>query len=1051
MNVTKTPLRYRLALDLGTNSIGWCIYRIDESDHLQALLRTGSRIFGEGRDPKSLASLAADRRLARSMRRRRDRFLARQEKLVERLIRHGLLPSDYEQRASVFRLDPYQIRKHALDAPVELAQLGRALFHLNRRRGFKSNRKLDKSNVEGGKISDAIRRTREALAMAGARTYGEWLAQRHAKRESVRARLRGSGAKAAYDIYPSRDLLHEEFLKLWAVQSAHHPELSDALRDEIDAAIFRQRPLKPVRPGKCTFFPEEERAPLALPSVQRARILQELNHLRLTGESLESVPLTLTQRDQLAQLLEQKASLGFDALCKQLRLPRDIRFNLDDGKRDKLLGNSTSVELAKPERFGAQWASFDEAQQDEIVLRLLNEESEEALLAWFETAFGLDAEKARAIASANLRDGYGRLSQKAIRLILPALRTAVINYDEAVLRALGESHSQFHTGELLPSLPYYGEVLGRHTAFGTGDPAHAIERRFGKIANPTVHIALNQVRVLVNSMIARWGQPSEIIVETARDLPLGAIGRQKRQTEQSDAQKANDRIREKLAELGVRVSSENLIRYKLWEELDPDTALHRHCPYTGEQICAAILFTDAVEIDHILPFSRTLDDSLANRVLCMRRANRAKSNSTPWEAFGPQGHSREGYDWNAIVDRAKRLKRDRYKLFGEDAIEQRLKGEDFLARQLNDTRYISRIVREYLGHICNPYRIGVTPGRLTALLRHQWGLNNILSNDGRKNRDDHRHHAIDAVVIGATDRRTLQLLSTAAERSGELGLSRLVDKLPEPLVNFRERVQASIGRLVVSYKPDHGANGALHNGTAYGIAAGPDEKGVYEVVHRVPIDSIKKPADIDKLEDSVLAQRLREATDGCGTKEFVEAVARFAARSGQRRVRLAEHMSVIQIEDPKAPGRTLKAYKGDSNYCIEIVRGGNGKWSPEVISTFKAMQVSQRDPLRLRDPKFAQSGADLVMRLCINDLVAVEREKGVREIMRVAGISQAGPITLATHYEANTDKRNRTKDDESSMNAFSYWYPSPPGLLKAKARRIFVDPLGFVLDPGFRA
>ncbi len=1051
MNSAKQPLRYRLALDLGTNSIGWCIYRLDDANQLQALVRTGVRIFGEGRDPKSLASLAADRRLARSMRRRRDRFLARQEKLVDRLIRNGLLPMDSDERRAVFMLDPYVLRQRALDEKVSLAQLGRALFHLNRRRGFKSNRKVDKANAESGKISDAIRRTREALAAANARTYGEWLATRHMMREGVRARLRGTGAKASYEIYPSRDLLHDEFLALWAAQAVHHPELTDALRDEIDAAIFRQRPLKPVRPGKCTFFPEEERAPLALPSAQRARILQDLNHLRLSGPSLESVPLTLSQRNLLARLLEEKASLSFDTLRTKLKLARGVKLNLEDGKRDRLHGNTTTIELAKPERFGARWSEFSDAQQDDIVERLLAEESEEALLHWLEAEFGLDAERARAVAGVSLRDGYGRLSRKALDLLLPALRSGVITYDEAVQKGIGVSHSQFHTGELLPMLPYYGEVLERHTSFGSGDINDNAERRYGKIANPTVHIVLNQVRVLVNAMIERWGHPSEIIVETARELPLGAEGRQKLQKEQSDAQKKNDEVRAKLVELGVRVSGENLIRYKLWEELDPNNVLDRRCPYTGEQISTALLFTDAVEIDHILPFSRTLDDSLANRVLCMRRANRAKSNSTPWEAFGPQGHSREDYDWNAIVERATRLGRNRYKLFAADAIEQRLKGEDFLARQLNDTRYISRIVREYLGHICNPYRISVTPGRLTALLRAKWGLNDVLSDKGVKNRDDHRHHAVDAIVIGATDRRTLQSLSTAAARSGELGLNRLIDDLPEPLTNFRDRVQASVSRLVVSYKPDHGANGALHNETAYGIVSGPDAKGVYEVTHRVPLDSIQKPADIDALEDRDpgLAKQLRQATEGRSGKDFIEAVARFGAARGLRRVRVTERMSVIPIADPRDPTRTLKAYKGDSNYCIEIVRDEGGRWVPEVISTFAAMQIERVDPKRLRHPTLAQSGKALVMRLCINDLVAVEIDGSARKIMRVAGISVKGPVTLAEHFEANTDKRNRANTGRESMG-FKYWYPSPAGLFKAKARRIFVDPLGFVLDPGFR-
>ena len=111
------------------------------------------------------------------------------------------------------------------------------------------------------------------------------------------------------------------------------------------------------------------------------------------------------------------------------------------------------------------------------------------------------------------------------------------------------------------------------------------------------------------------------------------MSRQRReeiQKDQSRRQQENDRWSDEIRQIiGCEPSTTDLHKMRLWHELSYDAADHR-CPYTGEQISLAMLFTDAVEIEHILPFSRTLDDSLNNKTLCLRRANRDKANRTPF-------------------------------------------------------------------------------------------------------------------------------------------------------------------------------------------------------------------------------------------------------------------------------------------------------------------------------------------------------------------------------------------------------------------------------------
>jgi CRISPR-associated endonuclease Csn1 len=1032
-------MAYRLGLDLGTNSIGWCLLNLNQQGEPDRLIRLGARIFPDSRDPQSGTSLAVDRRLARQMRKRRDRFLRRRGRFLDALIRHGLMPTDVAERKKLVELDPYLLRKRGLDEQLPLPEFGRVLFHLNQRRGFRSNRKVDKgADNESGKIRGAVTATREMLGRDNARTVGEWLACRHERREQVRARLRGLGAKATYDLYIDRDMIAQEFDELWKKQSLHNPsKLTEAARAELRDILLYQRPLKPVRAGRCTFEPDDDRAPLALPSSQRFRIYQELNNLRILSEGLTETSLTLEQRNTIAADLLCGKKRSFDQIRRALKLPATARFNLESEKRKELKGCATAAVLGHKTRFGTAWHELPLARQNEIVEKLLATESEADLTAWLERECALSTDAARMVATANLPDGYGRLGRKALSKILPKLVESVVTYDSAVKAAGNVSHSDFYTGEIHDSLPYYGKALERHVGFGTGEVGHPDEKRYGRIANPTVHIGLNQLRKLVNAVIEVYGRPDEVIIEVARDLKLSFAKRREIEAEQAERQKQNDEFRSKLASLGLPDNAENVLRMRLWTELNPTDPADRRCPFTSKPISLTKLFSPEVEIEHLLPFARTLDDSIANKTVSLRRANRDKGNNTPFEAFG---HSPSGYNWTTILERAQSFPTNKRWRFAENAMERYLRDEkDFLARHLNDTAYLSRVAKEYLSTICSPARIWVTPGRLTAMLRAKWGLNSILSDTDRKQRNDQRHHAIDAVVIAVADRALLKRVADAAGRAHNAGLERLLSNMPHPWNNFREAVESAIEHTVVSYKPDHGHQDKMHNKTAYGFVEQPDGDGVARVVHRINLADLK-PGHLetdanDGVRDLTLRKQLRDAVDGAAGAEFKKRLLAFSERTGIRRVRVTEKLSVIAV-----PDSPFKGYKGDSNYAFEIYRKEDGGWDSNLVTSYEANQV--KPPERLRDRYLAMNGRPLIMRLCKNDLIAIENDDK-RRIMRVAGIGKT--LTLAEHHAANTDSRNRDKDD-----TFKYEYPGASALYKLKARRVFVDLLGRVLDPGFR-
>lgn len=143
--------------------------------------------------------------------------------------------------------------------------------------------------------------------------------------------------------------------------------------------------------------------------------------------------------------------------------------------------------------------------------------------------------------------------------------------------------------------------------------------------------------------------------------------------------------------------------------------------------------------------------------------------------------------------------------------------KDFLARALNDTAYISVVALKYLSLICPPNHVRAIPGRMTAKLRGKFGLNQLLSGNEEKNRNDHKHHALDAAVIGITDQGLLKKFADANKRTGEFGLKRLVSNMPLPWPTYREDVKFHLQHITVSHKPDHGYQGAMHEETAWGL------------------------------------------------------------------------------------------------------------------------------------------------------------------------------------------------------------------------------------------
>ena len=1094
-------MNYRLGLDVGTNSLGWAVLGLDENNVPSSIEDAGVRIFSDGRDEKSKATLQATRTAARSSRRRRDRFLQRKKYLLEELKKAGLFPDEPDECKRLQSLNPLELRSNAVVRQLPLHHVGRALFHLNQRRGFKSNRRDQSEDVRKGTVSNSVEKLLEEmgllkhelpadtdhltpeqkakfrnqesekkknamakLAEENSLTFGTFLYQRQKAGKPIRAR-RNNDSKL-YDVYPTRELIEDEFNKIWNHQSIYSPNVfTEEKRDLFHKIIFSQRLLKPQPIGKCSYFVDENRAYKAMPSFQRYRIYQEVNSLELDEWGkvfrLRDEP---SARDTIVELLERpsvkkkptarNASVTFKTMRKRLAqmdfVDSNSTFNFESERRKGLDGNITTNIMQSENFVGELWHSWTIEKQDEFITVILNSKlSDEEAVNRLISDYGLKQYQAENCVTAPLPDGTANISIRAAKLLTEEMRSNCALQTEAV-KQISSKVASFRNpfvyrrdGELLDNLPYYGKAVQGHIIPGSGKEEREADR-IGRVSNPTVHIAMNQIRLVVNELIERYGKPYSISIELGRDLPAGKEGRSEIRKEQTKNQAKNQRLNEQLAELNISETARNRLKLELWEQQN------KVCIFSGQIISCADLFTPSAEIEHLIPFSMSLDDSRANKVICTQKANRDKGNQIPFDAFG---HNPSGYDWDNIMANAKVLPSSKQWRFKENALDLWQKDSgDFSSRHLNDTRYIGRLAKEYLQNICLPQRIDVVTGRLTALLRGHWGLSRVLAsessaaeNNRKKNRDDHRHHAIDAIVVGMITRSMLQKVSTAANRAEELNLESLFEKTHsrsspiDPWKEFRHDVKQTISNVVASHKKRHKSNaygstdGQLHKETAYGvIPESEDKKGVPLVVSRRSIDKFKNESHLKQIRDPFLRGEFIAAF----RKDSKNGIRQRAERDGIKSIRCCERNSVIRIANRS--GVYYKAYAGNSNWGVEIYSDssnpdGHKRWSAHVIQSFEANQANFKQGTSYRPHPTAK----LVMRLRINDCVEFDDINGNRQLMRLQKISIDKRLYFAPINEANVDARNR-----DHLDPFSYTCITALKLKSRNARKAHVSPAG---------
>lgn len=993
-----------LGLDLGTNSIGWAF--IDDEN--ERIIGTGVRIFEEGlnRQGAQEESKNATRRAARQARRMNARRKGRLKKLSYILTDLEMFPTTPTDEIQFFQIDPYKVRAEGLHRQLSLHELGRVFYHLNQRRGYKSNRKTDQENdksviFEGKDGKIGINETTQAIADGHFETLGEYL--NAADPHETRRRNR----------YTTRAMYLDEFNQLWRKQSEYYLDLlTDETKSDIFDAIFYQRPLKSQKGNvaTCTFEPKKKVAPKSSMVFQEFRILEQLSRLRILHPERENPQLTPDEHRLIYQELRQRESWKLDMLRKRLRLPDDAVINL--ASQDKLLGHITNVRIAK--HFGKAWYDLAEDDQWHIwhTLHFYNDPPNQP--NWLENYarenWGKDAEAAENFPKITLESGYGQLSQKAMQRIIPYLKPLpsgrILTYDKAVVLAGVENAFGKRWLELTPAEreDIQGVVTGiltqatqqeikvrdylteawdmtdddlaklyHHSQVNQNDGGRQRLPLPEDLRNPIVQQTLHEVRKVVNAILETYGKPDMIRIELARESKWPKWKRTGVEKLNRKREREAETIKNRLIEDNItrNPSRDDVIKYRLWEECNNE------CPYTGKKISLTALYSGEFEIEHIIPYSRSLDDSIANKTLCYRAENQNKHNRTPYEAYG---HDVTRYA--QILERVKRFRpvdgvvqinhalstikaqpNNKLRRFMQEELD-----EDFIARQLVDTAYISRKVSEYMSYICSD--VQVMPGRLTGTLRHLWGCDRILNPEGNiKPRDDHRHHAVDALVIANTKRGFVQAL--ARFDSTDLGAEKL--RFAVPWKHFFEDSRQAILDILVSHKVNNRPRGQLHEDTFYGQIMTSDQNEAYVVRKNLGSLTAKQAGNIvDEVVRKTVLERLRAAgwdgkSNSLPKEAFLEPLYMPGGKREIKKVRIT-----VPTANMLALSREQKRFvEYGKNHHIEIFEDNSGKRHYRVVSLFEAVQRFTQG-LPVIDEQPPKAGWRFLMSLGKNEMVLLE-------------------------------------------------------------------------------
>lgn len=625
--------------------------------------------------------------------------------------------------------------------------------------------------------------------------------------------------------------------------------------------IYYQRPLKSQVSSisLCRFEGQFKKkvAPKSSPAFQEFRIWQQINNLKVHDKYGYELPINDEQKEKLFELFDSQKEVSHSRIYRELKISiNDYSINFRDEKA--LDGNTTKHAFRKVfDEYGFDGtALLNNPEKLYLLWHILYsiEDNKDILTAFANNNFGFTEPVAKALLKIVFKNEFGSLSSRAINKLLPLMRAGKYYnpklISEYALQRIDKLLSSEDTPEIdnkfreryegkteishFTGLPYFQAcelVYGSHTDAGNLAPFDSPEKikpieRYS-LRNPIVEQVLNETLQTVKAIWTKYGKPDEIRVELARELKMNKQDREKKFKSNVAINKVHQQIIEKLkTEFSLsNPTKADVERYKLWEEAN------YFCVYSNQPIPRSILFDRGqIDVDHIIPKTRYFDDSFSNKVICYTKENRAKDKKTAWEYMSGKGDDK----LNEYLETIKRFdNKGKQRLLKAKEVP-----DDFVNRQKQDTQYIAKETVKQLKRVCE--NVNTTSGQVTDYLKNQWGLSKVMKElilprykmleeksgstliqfikddngrtdykiEGYSKRFDHRHHALDAIVIACTKQSHVQQLNNLNKlfAEGEKRKEAIQEtvkglrKFDLPWKGFVADTKEAMDGIIISYK-----------------------------------------------------------------------------------------------------------------------------------------------------------------------------------------------------------------------------------------------------------
>ncbi len=735
-NIERKEIKYSLGLDIGIASIGWGIINLDEENKLTHIVDTGVVVI-ESMEDKSGNLKNVDRRDVRGARRtlrRRNYRVQEIKKLILKNFSINNIEDIYINKTNI-----YELKVKGLKEELTEQELARVLIHYAKHRGFKSNRKEDTSD-EDGVVLNAIKKNQERkgnkyiseLILSEINGVDKVKNSEEYKYSFLREDYEEE-IKKLLDIQLQNNKITKEFknayLELWVSQRdfSEGPGKSQEGQNsyKVDySSVF----------GYCSFYPNELRAPkMSITQQENTALTRLLNLSYRINDDLEWKELTKEQIEKIleegfskkeirynnvANIIDKKANIKFKSLrlsksdyistintykekkgLTELNVAEDSEFQevLLKKTNDKVLFsmeiNYLMKKVFKEQGMLEVYNTLPRKYKDDIAQCLTFYKTDERINNYFKeiktkrkqeiTSLEWELypeiiEKVIPKISTNKFKESASLSLKLLNEINPILKEGY-KYDEA-MQKLGHDHNKVNRIETIKKIKL-------------GELNKILNEQFkNEISNPRVIRVLTKLASLIDSCVDAYGSPYFINIEVARDINLRLSKRQNIENEQLENLSSNENIKAQILIDNPNMSYSRITRYDI-EKYKLYKEQNGLCMYSLDLIEKGNLLTGEYEVDHIIPYSKSHNNSIQNKCLVKKSENQNKTNMVPLEYFNKKYPDRVERFKNEVMNNSnmKDQKKENYLLKTlSDAPEQMKDG------YVEGTRFITKYIIEIL-------------------------------------------------------------------------------------------------------------------------------------------------------------------------------------------------------------------------------------------------------------------------------------------------------------------------------------------------------------------